>query len=303
MLEHIGPLLQSSCDVVVMAEGVNKLLKRPKATAILLECVKGKTPFMSVSKNTGRLFTAFCSLPEIYRRRILLNGLPTTALDVKNCQPFLCLAFYDDQSAERQRFRDLVCGTGFYEHFMNKLAIPNTPQNRTEFKVKVFEQILFGKCTNPVLANMRLWIAFEEEFPELAAFILNHRRKHDGLKKKPHSAFTKEEEAFKFALPTILQRMESEIVLEGLCGELAREQEPRIPVITVHDEVIVPCEHAADVKARLERIFLERFGASPRICEKPGSNTIPTLRKAVASDYRNEINFKDPSVRVKGGVQ
>jgi hypothetical protein len=66
-----------------------------------------------------------------------------------------------------------------------------------------------------------------------------------------------------------LQRRESQVVINGLVGDLLLDH-PEIPIVTVHDSVMTTNDHMPTVKALL-RQQLARIYFQPKLKDKPSS--------------------------------
>lgn len=63
-----------------------------------------------------------------------------------------------------------------------------------------------------------------------------------------------------------LQRLESSIVIDGVCGYLMQHY-PEMPVLTIHDELVVPQQIADIVQKLIEQQFSMR-GVSARLTKE-----------------------------------
>jgi hypothetical protein len=65
-------------------------------------------------------------------------------------------------------------------------------------------------------------------------------------------------------LPRILQRVESRLVLQEVCREIAAEY-PGIPLFTIHDGIVTTEGNEHAIKAVLDRVLTERVGCAPGV--------------------------------------
>jgi hypothetical protein len=75
-------------------------------------------------------------------------------------------------------------------------------------------------------------------------------------------------------LPIMLQRLESFLVLDVICREISRLN-PRIPLFTIHDNIITTKGNEGLVKAVMEEQIAKRTGYTPKVDSK---NLVPALQ-------------------------
>lgn len=107
---------------------------------------------------------------------------------------------------------------------------------------KAFLMVLFARWDD-TLANP-LYRVLELHFPQLAAFIRSV--KEGGSYQK---------------LAQFCQRTESNLMIQGVCGRLMRDY-PDLPVLTIHDALIVPESHQEAVVACIRAVYA-KVGLSP----------------------------------------
>ncbi len=180
------------------------------------------------------------------------------SLDVSNCQPLLLGALALERSGPNVP-NDLAdwldfCQRGLiYEFILNWLRAGNVgpylwtpPGKRRSFEVDpstwdrddVKTNIMVSVFADDELAFCQpVWQCIESNWPTMASCIQTLR--------KP----------FYRALAHKLQKRESGIVIDGICSHLAQHH-PDLPVLTIHDCVIVP--ESAELLIR--DLFLDFFG-------------------------------------------
>jgi hypothetical protein len=65
-------------------------------------------------------------------------------------------------------------------------------------------------------------------------------------------------------LARLLQTVESRVMVRGAAGRLVREH-PDVPLLTVHDSVVIPAEHVDLAKAVIKAEWARAFGVTPRL--------------------------------------
>jgi hypothetical protein len=66
------------------------------------------------------------------------------------------------------------------------------------------------------------------------------------------------------ALSIALQRIESTLVLEKICGRIAKEN-PNIPLLTIHDSILTTPEHVEYVVSIIKSVLEENIGIAPKL--------------------------------------
>ncbi len=208
-------------------------------------------------------------------RRPEHKATPATAaelvhLDVANCQS-LCIAamaagrFGPSLPPDAGRWLELCQAGQLYEAIRDWLAMGEIPpysvswRGRTltidpscwdRAKVKhQFMVAIFGRPEQS--AACPIWIAIERMFPSIAGLCL-------GIKRGKYQRLAHD-----------CQRLESAIVIDGVCGHLAQHH-PDLPVLTVHDCLVVP---AAD-ESLIRDLLAEHFGRQ---------GVVPFVRREVLS--------------------
>ena len=117
-----------------------------------------------------------------------------------------------------------------YDFLGNKSSL-----TRKEFKQSLFRDVFFGQN---YLKN-ELTVEFERLFPSVMAFI----RK---IKKGKYAR-----------LAWIMQKEESKLIIDGVCGRLMREH-PEMPVLTIHDSIMTTARWVEIAR----RVIMEEFAAA-----------------------------------------
>ncbi len=140
-----------------------------------------------------------------------------------------------------------TCSEGkFYEDFANR-----SHWTREKVKRKIF-QVIFG--TTSLMEKSPIGLTFKQLYPTAYDLIVR-------LKKGKGYEWIGRE----------LQRRESRSIINGVCERL-REDHPEIPVVTVHDSLMVPDEDIPIVQAILHDHF-SQFALPPSFKIKPAIET------------------------------
>ena len=124
----------------------------------------------------------------------------------------------------------ILCQKGeLYEFLMTATGCPD----RSKVKKEVFRDVLFGKLD----ARGQVKDAFAHQWPSIHGAVMHVKRRH-GYKVVAQS----------------LQRLESSIVIDGVCRSLVREY-PDVRFLTIHDSVITTAENVKLVRELMTQEF------------------------------------------------
>jgi hypothetical protein len=197
--------------------------------------------FFSDSK-TGRIFNNLTSLPKVLRPYVCLCGDPCVEIDVGCSQPFLLASLYPTDSKEKSRYLEVVCNGNFYETVGAASGIDWAADGRSWLKEQIYAQVLYG----PVRRFFPLWEGFRRLFPELGALIAE-------AKKGDHAK-----------LAIAMQKAEASIMVRGVVPEL-EAMFPALPILTVHDSLVVPVEYSRIAEEAIRRRFRMAIGCDPSL--------------------------------------
>lgn len=169
----------------------------------------------------GRLHTNFTILKSFIRKNcLLIDGLETCEIDIKNSQPlFLCKLISDSQTAwvnkeEFEFFRQLTTTGKFYQYLMQVSG----EKDRSVIKEMTYK-VLFGR--NRI--NSKSDILFSKVFPTIYNFIKLYKKEFNNHKILAHD----------------LQRAESRLIYNKIIKKIMILH-PEIKIITVHDSIVFP---------------------------------------------------------------
>lgn len=241
----------------------SRTTKRYKSL-VAIEKFEKQQFYNSVDGNIGRFHSNIANIKKELRQFITYNGQQLVNVDIKNSQPLfstllLSKAFYIKsskpiniynipsvlpfinnttninktitiidhyimivESSENingkgfQKYIDLVNSDDFYRRMASIIA-PNKPYDKSEMKTMMF-MVFFSSnrfIGQPQAHFKRL---FKANFPDVYEVFVK-------LKKKNHAA-----------LSHLLQRIESNVIVERSARRIA-EEHPNLPIFTVHDSI------------------------------------------------------------------
>lgn len=222
---------------------------------------KDENYFFTVHKPTGRVYHSIANCPRYIRPFLTYKGEKLVQIDIANSQPMLFYKMildylelmrakkayllsssttytYDINNsnsivypyvetvpensypADVVRYMKLCSTGGFYEDLMREFNIPLSDSTRQQFKTTFFEQIFYGKV------NSNWESAMAKKFKSIYPTVYNAVMWY---KKDNHAD-----------LPIKLQKVESDIVIKGVCGRIVQENNTdSMPFFcTVHDCIV-----------------------------------------------------------------
>lgn len=250
----------------------------------LLELMSDYTVF-GVDNTGYRLHTSITRLKKELRKNIKYNNKTLVSIDIVNSQPFLTLPLFDLEKIQTNDilskikspvyfpnsemsdkllktiemvkdeedvkiFIDCVWSGNFYEKFGEVLQkeeiLPDESLQGLRKKVKeiTFESIY---SPNTSIAYSSCVKIFKSTFPnvyKIFELIKTGRGNHP-------------------AFSIMLQRLESELILEKACKIINRIN-PEIPLFTIHDSIATTEEHTTFVENIMTKVFTKYIGKSPK---------------------------------------
>jgi hypothetical protein len=188
----------------------------------------------------NRLHNNLTNLPTPLRAFTTINNQQLCQVDIKNSQPlflYIALRNYNINKTELDKYKTVVCETGFYEFFAERLNFELTENNRTAFKKKIFGGVLFDKNRSYL---SKYETAFKTEFPEIFNVIRS-------IKSKKY-----EEVAI------MLQKTESKFIFSCI-EELMFLTKNEIELLTIHDSICTVVGKEQTVKKVMEEQFEKTY--------------------------------------------
>lgn len=204
--------------------------------------------------DNGRVHSNISSFPKDLRKHLVVRDLSTnlpldlTEIDIKTSQPlFLYIRLMRDKSiskVELDKYRNLL-QTDFYQFFMERLRI----SDRDKVKKSVFLKLFYNKRYGPIQTEYET--VFENEFPEIFAFISKIKKKKDG-----NSVFA-----------GLLQRTESLFIIDWVSKRFISEK-PDCMIATVHDSIIIETMYSLEYADYIKTSLQKRYGIEVNITTK-----------------------------------
>lgn len=215
----------------------------------------------------GRLQTNVANLPRQYRQFIRVGGAPLDSIDVATSQPLLLGLLLTGRARTGQaigtrgsrRERGADRGTeALCAHYSNPDLIEyladcrsgevydrlaaETGYARDDVK-PLFLAVVYG---HPGHMYTKVGLAIQAVYPTVfdAVTELNFQFGHGGL-------------------PRQMQTVESRVMIGRVAARLLREA-PRVPVLTVHDCILVPPGHSDRAERAIREEWIAEFGVAPR---------------------------------------
>jgi hypothetical protein len=149
-------------------------------------------------------------------------------------------------SIEFQKYKKMVANGTIYDDFANDFKFKGElPKGKTKRDVvkKLFMHCFYSE--NGAFSG-GLKTLFATKFPKIYKMMC-------AIKENDHTA-----------LSIALQRIESTLVLEKICGRIAKEN-PNIPLLTIHDSILTTPEHVEYVVSIIKSVLEENIGIAPKL--------------------------------------
>jgi hypothetical protein len=210
----------------------------------------------------GRLHTNVSNLQRQFRRYLRLDGRELMSVDISTSQPLLLALLLRNRREIEGKGEGIEGGkrdTVLYSHscpssitsFLHDCRtgivydriVELTDYNRDDVKQK-FLAVIYGRVEH---MDTLVGQAVRQLYPAVynAVQSINLSMGHG-------------------ALPRLMQRMESDVMIQRVAGRLLRKR-PGMPILTCHDAIIVPPEFVPVVKDTIREEWQAEFGVVPSL--------------------------------------
>lgn len=224
--------------------------KSDEFASIASERIRQKDFYVIRDRSVNRVHTTITNLRKDVRRSLVLeDGTKLVEVDVANSQPFIFAGILKQQfhplPADVSKFINLTINGEFYDYLRNRIPEFDGLE-KNKIKKALFAKVFYCniRVNNAIRNNASR--AFEADFPNVYAYILK-------------------EKSQRFQdFPTGLQCIESEIMIDGVL-EPFMEKNPGIFITPIHDAFLVTEDYVSELKAAIEKRFIDRFGLAPTV--------------------------------------
>jgi hypothetical protein len=295
---------------------INNAIDTSEDFKCLAGAINAQKPYYCFSGLGQRFYNPISNLKKELRNFITYDGKQLVDVDLKNSQPFLSLAlfnssFWEGGNGEKlwlkkiskdidkiikdkggysyiimclktlesshqkefslKKYTDLVVEGGFYEYIQEHFEklYPSRFNERTKVKKEVL-RILYGENAKWCCDFNRPSQTFYQHFPKIAWLFYS-------IKDIQHNL-----------LPLILQRVESFLILDVVCKNIAVNC-PQIPFFTVHDNIITTKGNEGIIKQIMISEIEKWIGHKPSLgC----IDLIPTKHQITSEIWKPVIGFE-----------
>lgn len=272
-----------------------KSLEKAELMLVNMERIVEGNYFSSVDDTGKRLHTNLTNLKKQLRNFLTYKGEQLVSIDIKNSQPYLSIALFNKEfwtpikdgkvgalklekigkeiykeiRKEKERYNEIITlldspksqsGKGFQGSKYSNLVVSGQMyeflqerwlnlfgdykyQSRQEVK-KVVLKALYHNPLHKGSKNYHDVRDFESLFPEVARLL-------DTIK------------LGEYQRPShILQRVESYLVLDVICGKVASLNE-NVPLFTIHDSIVTTISYKDKVRDVMKSVLSETMGVAP----------------------------------------
>lgn len=189
----------------------------------------------------GRMHTNFTILKSFIRKNcLLIDGLETCELDIKNSQPLFLSKLIESSRTkwvdddELELFKQLTINGKYYNFMMEKFNC----KEKDLIKESTYK-VLFGRNSSNSNADKM----FSQVFPTIHNFIKLYKKENGDYR----------------VLAYELQKAESNLIFNKIIKHITQFN-PEIKIITVHDSIIFPKKYEENVRAVFYTKLYEEFG-------------------------------------------
>lgn len=247
--------------------------------------------YYSVDDNVGRFHSNLTNIKKELRNFITYDGKKLVNIDIKNSQPLLSTILFNKdfylensqiinifnipssfpllsnfshsysstiitlvktlQKTDNQKvteYLDMVNTGNFYEKISAKLY-PKAPFVKQEMKEIIFT-VFFSRNSFIRMPEAKSKIDFRDHFPEIYEIFKQ-------IKVKNHRA-----------LAHILQRIESELIIQKVCKRISIEK-PDLPIFTIHDSIATTVGNENYVSTIIKEEALKLTGLNIKLGIEP----------------------------------
>jgi hypothetical protein len=206
-------------------------------------------PTKGVKRQNGRTYTTVTNLPRWIRRKVVRFKGAAATVDVSACYPWLLAAEYrqrlirdGEDTTSVDSLLQIITSGRLYAELAERAKMPyGTPSEQRAVKAQTQQFCLFGR-----IGVHPLWWAMQELCPGFCQTIQWWRKQPGGATR----------------LSNRLQRLEGQLMTDGIVRHLA---ELNVPVVQIHDAVIVPIEYAEQSERWLKDHSRELWGTECRV--------------------------------------
>ena len=249
--------------------------------------------FYFTQDDFGRILSNLSGLPRHLRKFLRYNGEVLSQVDIPSSQPLLIavdiLNWGTDQGKSSSLHPPLppslpfpppyevkgvksnytykrsliqndlkkwlaLCESGeLYVYLIERTGLSH--HTKDTFKRTHFFLSIYGRITE----HKKVWNVIREDFPTVAEYIEFHKLPGKSKRWK-RGALIDNSYA---ELPKRIQRVESDFVYESVCGAI-HERNPQLPLLTIHDSVVILPRHAKIVRDTMRREF-RKLGVNPSL--------------------------------------
>ncbi|PJJ09589.1 hypothetical protein CLU83_2953 [Flavobacterium sp. 1] len=208
--------------------------------------------FIVVDDTSNRLHCNLTNIDAKLRKFLTIDDQKLAQVDIRNSQPlFLGMLMRGNtmvESAELDRYLELVCSGQFYEYMAKKVSCKHLNLKdaliRKKFKKSIFSGVLFD-VNRAKLSKYEL--LFQEEFPTIFG-VIRH------MKAVEYNA-----------LAIMLQKMESKFIFDAVAKIDYEIGKGRAPLLTIHDSVVSTTENIYMVEQIMEQLFFREYSLKPQL--------------------------------------
>jgi hypothetical protein len=236
-----------------------------------------------------RMHTSMTNSPKLLRNYITINGEHLVSIDIKNSQPYMLLGILNPNNFKALRRTEPNLPSNHPWIPTADLTLPNLPSIIVRFSSEIHSSIEFQEYRKLVIEG----IIYDEfidliqidqaeldagftardvvKFRFMLCFYSPNKTYSGGMKTAFKSRFPKMYRLINRlkmthhnTLALLLQRVESILVLDKVCGRIIQEK-PNVPLFTIHDSILTTPDNVDYVQSVMKEVFEQYIGVAPKM--------------------------------------
>lgn len=283
-LEEVFPIKTTGIRGTAKGKASN-MAKRYKAL-MAIEKIKDKKFFYSIDQNVGRFHSNLTNLKKEIRNYITYQGQILVNVDIKNSQPLFSTLLLNKEFYSRNTLYN-ISSIPDYNSFLSNIyhsyssltimVVKSLEKTDSQNIKKYIEIVNSGSFYEQIFKEMYPDLPFDKAKAKTMMFmIFFSRNNYMGQpkaepKKRFKKLFPKTYEIFRLlklcdytALSRILQRIESNVIIQNVVPRITRER-PKLPIFTIHDSIVTTVGNEQYVAAIIQQEILLTTGLQAKL--------------------------------------
>ncbi len=283
-LKYIFPIKTTGIRGTAKGKASN-WAKRYKAL-MAIDKIKNKKFFYNIDENVGRFHSNLTNLKKELRNYITYQGQKLVNVDIKNSQPLFSTLLLDKDFFSRNTLYNISSIPNYHSLLSNIyhsyssltiMVVKSLEKTDNQDIKKYIEIVNSGSFYEQIFKEMYPDLPFDKAKAKTMMFmIFFSRNNYMGQpkaepKKRFKRLFPQTYEIFRLlklcdytALSRILQRIESDVIIQNVVPRISRER-PELPIFTIHDSIVTTLGNEQYVSDIIQQEILRLTGLQAKL--------------------------------------